>query len=137
MSFFPTNSSTAGGRFRCLAVAVGEGELARLEEPVRVLGGTGSDEVGALQDVQRLADTQLGFAVGAVAAVFGIQPGYGSTLRKRFREHGSAGLVTVSGRKAVLTPEVIATARRLHSPGAVTVSLRSGSVVGASRACGP
>ncbi|MDQ3155097.1 MAG: helix-turn-helix domain-containing protein, partial [Actinomycetota bacterium] len=52
-----------------------------------------------------------------VAAAFGIQPGYGSTLRKRFREHGSAGLVRVSGRKAVLTPEVIATARRLLDEG--------------------
>jgi hypothetical protein len=48
--------------------------------------------------------TQLGFAVRAVAAAFGIQPGYASTLRGRFREHGSAGLVKVSGRTPVLTP---------------------------------
>ncbi|MCA1682044.1 MAG: hypothetical protein LC700_02700 [Actinobacteria bacterium] len=61
--------------------------------------------------------TQLGFAVGAVAAALGIQPGYASTLRKRFREQGSAGLVRVSGRTAVLTPEVVAAARGLLEAG--------------------
>lgn len=61
--------------------------------------------------------TQLGFAVGAVAAAFGIQPGYASTLRGRFREHGSAGLVKVSGRTPVLIPAVVATARQLIDDG--------------------
>jgi hypothetical protein len=61
--------------------------------------------------------TQLGFAVGAVAVAFGIQPGYASTLRGRFREHGSAGLVKVSGRTPVLTAAVVTTARGLLDDG--------------------
>ncbi|MCA1682126.1 MAG: transposase, partial [Actinobacteria bacterium] len=78
--------------------------------PVVVFGPYAPADLG-MRNLGVVTLTQLGFAVGAVAAALGIGPGYASTLRKRYREQGSAGLVAVSGRTAVLTPEVVATAR--------------------------
>ena len=99
-----------------LSVHNKDGGCVVLAGPVVVFGPYEPGDLG-MRNMGVVTLTQLGFAVGEVAAAFGIQPGYGSTLRKRFREHGSAGLVRVSGRKAVLTPEVIATARRLLDEG--------------------
>lgn len=84
--------------------------------PVVVFGPYQAGDLG-MRNLGVVTLTKLGFAVGAVAAAFGIQPGYASTLRGRFREHGSAGLVTVSGRTPVLTAAVVATARQLLDDG--------------------
>jgi hypothetical protein len=84
--------------------------------PVVVFGPYQVGDLG-MRNLGVVTLTQLGFAVGAVAAAFGIQPGYASTLRGRFREHGSAGLVKVSGRTPVLTAAVVATARGLLDEG--------------------
>lgn len=99
-----------------LSVHDKDGGCVVLAGPVVVFGPYEPGDLG-MRNLGVVSLTQLGFAVGAVAAAFGIQPGYASTLRKRFREHGSAGLVAVSGRKAVLTPEVVATARGLLEQG--------------------
>ncbi|HWR48383.1 MAG TPA: transposase [Pseudonocardiaceae bacterium] len=93
-----------------------DGGCVVLAGPVVVFGPYEPGDLG-MRNLGVVTLTQLGFAVGAVAAAFGIQPGYASTLRTRFREHGSAGLVAVSGRKAVLTVEVVATARGLLEQG--------------------
>ena len=99
-----------------LRVHDSDGGCVVLAGPVVVFGPYEPGDLG-MRNLGVVTLTQLGFAVGEVAAAFGIQPGYGSTLRKRFRDHGSAGLVAVSGRKAVLTPEVVATARGLLEEG--------------------
>lgn len=99
-----------------LSVHDSDGGCVVLAGPVVVFGPYEPGDLG-MRNLGVVTLTQLGFAVGAVAAAFGIGPGYASTLRKRFREHGSAGLVAVSGRKAVLTPEVVATARGLLDGG--------------------
>jgi hypothetical protein len=84
--------------------------------PVVVFGPYEVGDLG-MRNLGVVTLTQLGFAVGTVAAAFGIQPGYASTLRGRFREHGSAGLVKVSGRTPVLSAAVVATARQLLDDG--------------------
>lgn len=93
-----------------------DGGCVVLAGPVVVFGPYEPADLG-MRNLGVVTLTQLGFAVGAVAAALGIQPGYASTLRTRFRENGSAGLVRVSGRAAVLTPEVVATARGLLEAG--------------------
>ena len=79
-----------------LSVHNKDGGCVVLAGPVVVFGPYEPGDLG-MRNMGVVTLTQLGFAVGEVAAAFGIQPGYGSTLRKRFREHGSAGLVRVSG----------------------------------------
>ncbi|MCA1682079.1 MAG: Hin recombinase, partial [Actinobacteria bacterium] len=99
-----------------LAVQEKDGWCVVCAGPVVVFGPYQVGDLG-MRNLGVIMLTQLGFAVGAVAAAFGIQPGYASTLRGRFREHGSAGLVKDSGRTPVLTPAVVATARQLLDDG--------------------